>query len=75
MANPTKFSHSAQNPAIETRAFVSEASRAGMQAFIDAREAQGFRVQVTKRFNGRDWKTRQPIKVPVVHVFDRAAKS
>lgn len=69
MANPTKFSRSTQNPAVETRAFVSAESRSQMQAFVDEKVAAGFRVQVTKRFNGRDMTTRQPIKVPVVHVF------
>jgi hypothetical protein len=69
MANPTKFSRTAVNPAVESRAFVSVESRATMQAFIDEKVAQGFRVQVTSRFNGRDMKTRQPVKVPVVHVF------
>jgi len=69
MANPTKFSRPSVKPAVESRAFCNGTD--GMQTFIDEKVAQGFRVQVTKRFNGRDWKTKQPVKVPVVHVFEK----
>jgi len=71
MANPTKFSRPSVAPAIESRAFCNGTE--GMAAFIAEKEAAGFRVQVTQRFNGRNMKTHQPIKVPVVHVFKRGA--
>lgn len=72
MANPTKISRLSVNPAIESRPF-SDGRRAEMAAFAAAKEAEGFRVQITRRFNGRDMKTRKPIKVNVVHVFKRSA--
>lgn len=71
MANPTKFSRPVQNPALLSRAF-AKGREADRQAFIDEQGARGFRVLVTQRFNGRDMKTRQPIKVWVVHVYAKA---
>ena len=70
MANPTKFSHSANNPAMTSRQFPkTPEGNAAASAFASKKESEGFRVQRTSRFGGRDMKTRQSFKVTVVHVF------
>jgi len=70
MANPTKFSASAANPAFMSRRFQkTPEGNTAANAFAREQEAAGFRTQTTSAFGGRDMKTRQSFKVTVVHVF------
>jgi hypothetical protein len=70
MANPTKFSKTAANPAFMSRRFAQNAEgNAAASAFAQEQQANGFRTQTTSAFGGRDMKTKRSFKVTVVHVF------
>ena len=70
MANPTKFSRSAANPAFMSRRFQKTPEGfAAAQAFSQEQQAAGFRTQMTSAFGGRDMTTKRSFTVTVVHVF------
>ena len=76
MANPTKFSQPAVNPAFMSRRFPKTAvGNAAASEFVAEKQAEGFKTQTTTAFGGRDMKTRQAVKVTVVHVFRTAEQT